>query len=1177
MKKFLSRICTVALVGGALAGLAYAGSAVVQKNKVAKVPAKAEAEVIYEYDFATPTWTNTKNLWNVTNGAASYVSRNTVYGAEFDYYAATTTQSYVEKKTTISFTGGETYTFELDARSTKANAEMQFRLGANSIVMTTPSALVDTETITGDSSVQHIKFTWSPASDCAMYFRIVIGNVEGVTDVFFNNLKITKGGEEPAEPVILDVPYTSNYAEGLDGYTIINANEDTNWNGDPNTWNAYGDAVKCAYNGSLDMDDWFITPGFNLEAGKKYALDFKAWEEGTYGGEELEVFVGNAATVAGMTTKLIDKYNLEYYLESNPAELEAVFTPEEDGVYFFGFHGCTPADRYNLFIGNFTLDLWKEKPYPAAVNGLTVANSEEETPKATVSFNAPTLNAGGTELTSLTKIEVYRGEEYMPASELVKTFENPAPGAKLSFEDQLADPGRYFYKVICFNEDGQSNEYKSDATYLGAVTPYNVNNLEAHTTDNPREILLQWTPVSKTNSYDPLAQPELVTYKLYTVNYVNRSYEIDELIAEDVEGHEYTYTITSDEQKSLRFGIVACYKGKESNLTGTDNPVTVGAPYVDFDEDFTQEGKYYWSVEARSGSTYDFNYSENGGYLQIDSDYDYYDVSVTSGMISLEDTEYPGFSFTVEGTEKGYIYAQVKTPEMSGYENVGTYTFSELESRHGAPVDVVLDLSPYKGQVVSVKLMVYVGEEYVDQADRTGVKFTNFKVVEQTAYDLRAGAISCEDAVPGQDFKVEVTVYNDGVAAAENFTVALYENVDPEMGEPVDSTVVDYLAPGESTVVTFTRNMSKLELYGLAYCAKVNFDADQKPWNNMTEWAESAALHNTFAPASELTVTEADGAAQLSWTAAEEVEAPVVAPEPVTVDFEDGESWSKSYKDWTFYNLDNLTTANAWGWPIPWTVASGIASEVYLYDDSTAKATRPNNTHSGDKCLMADFSYTSGSLNDWFVSPELYGEAQTIKFFAKSTSSGQYHDDITVYYSVDGKEVADFSHNAMATTTLSTSYTEYTVELPAGAKYFAINRTSNGGTVFIDDVTFTPAATAMKAPRREATYGGELLGYNVYCNNELIAENVKGTSYTHSDVTIGNSYTYHVTANYEQGESAPTEPFMFIFTGIQNIFNDANGAEAIFNLNGVRMNADRLAPGVYIVVKDGKSQKVFVK
>ena len=91
---------------------------------------------------------------------------------------------------------------------------------------------------------------------------------------------------------------------------------------------------------------------------------------------------------------------------------------------------------------------------PAAVSDLTVT-ADNESPKATISFTAPTKNIAGEDLTdNLTKIELLRDNN------VIKTFEDVAPGTTMTYVDD--DPelvsAIYHYQVLVYNADGQGDK-----------------------------------------------------------------------------------------------------------------------------------------------------------------------------------------------------------------------------------------------------------------------------------------------------------------------------------------------------------------------------------------------------------------------------------------------------------------------------------------------------------------------------------------------------------------------------------------------------------------------------------------------------------------------------------------------------------------------------------------------
>ena len=51
-----------------------------------------------------------------------------------------------------------------------------------------------------------------------------------------------------------------------------------------------------------------------------------------------------------------------------------------------------------------------------------------------------------------------------------------------------------------------------------------------------------------------------------------------------------------------------------------------------------------------------------------------------------------------------------------------------------------------------------------------------------------------------------------------------------------------------------------------------------------------------------------------------------------------------------------------------------------------------------------------------------------------------------------------------------------------------------------------------------------------------------------------------------------------VVTGAEIVTPDAlQGAEGIYNMNGLMVNAENLTPGIYIRIADGKTTKIIVK
>jgi len=129
---------------------------------------------------------------------------------------------------------------------------------------------------------------------------------------------------------------------------------------------------------------------------------------------------------------------------------------------------------------------------------------------------------------------------------------------------------------------------------------------------------------------------------------------------------------------------------------------------------------------------------------------------------------------------------------------------------------------------------------------------------------------------------------------------------------------------------------------------------------------------------------------------------------------------------------------------------------------------------------------------------------------SEGTREGWYIDDVELTYSDPIQPPANFSGEMLDSVTVSLSWNS-----PGSS----LSTNSNPG----------------KNLNRE-TDG--LYGYQVYRNNEVIADNVGGLSYQENiSMLATGTYSYTVTALFTKGESSPTQPFVIDWTSL-SIEND---------------------------------------
>ena len=179
---------------------------------------------------------------------------------------------------------------------------------------------------------------------------------------------------------------------------------------------------------------------------------------------------------------------------------------------------------------------------------------------------------------------------------------------------------------------------------------------------------------------------------------------------------------------------------------------------------------------------------------------------------------------------------------------------------------------------------------------------------------------------------------------------------------------------------------------------------------------------------------------------------------------------------------------------------------------------------------MASFAAEKATNNDWMISPELSGDAQRVSFFARTYTAQYGAESFEFYYSTTGKDIADFV-KVDGVAEVPEDWTEFTFDVPAGAKYFAIRCTSADRFIFlVDDVTYTPAGLSADDL--------SLVGYNIYRDGvKLNSEPVAETSFADGYMPDG-IYNYVVTVVYDKGESAASNVFTIgVVDGISSVIN----------------------------------------
>ncbi|MCZ2282911.1 MAG: fibronectin type III domain-containing protein, partial [Bacteroidales bacterium] len=178
---------------------------------------------------------------------------------------------------------------------------------------------------------------------------------------------------------IYDLPYIQNF-DDVTAPAIPMCMTVTDDNGDEKKWvtsttnpRSSPNCMYMTYNSSISMDDWFFTPGFNLTGGKAYQVDFYYRSSGTNYPEKLKVKWGVEPNAAGMTGGVI--WQNDNVINSVYEKATAIFTPNEDGVYYVGWHGYSDPDKFYLCVDDISIYEAPECPPPAMLTATDITTN----------------------------------------------------------------------------------------------------------------------------------------------------------------------------------------------------------------------------------------------------------------------------------------------------------------------------------------------------------------------------------------------------------------------------------------------------------------------------------------------------------------------------------------------------------------------------------------------------------------------------------------------------------------------------------------------------------------------------------------------------------------------------------------------------------------------------------
>jgi len=979
-------------------------------------------------------------------------------------------------------------------------------------------------------------------------------------------------------------PYAENFnssdAAGI--YTIIDADGDgVTWQ-----WDEQDSGMFCSYSRNSPKDDWLITPPIKMTNDRLYTLRYKIRRGSTMYDEKYEVRLGTGSSVGDMTISLQD----EQEIAGRVYKEEVIrFQVPDDGEYNIGFHATSEKYMDKIFITDIKVDADAHLTAPAEVGELAAVAGPRGELSATVSFVAPSVAVDDSPLSGVTKIEIYRDDEYL------QTLSPIVLGDPYEYVDRDVSAGMHEYGVMAYN--GMSRGMMArKSVFIGKDVPGLPRNVTL--TEGPDKLTLTWDPpvAGRNGGY---VDTESLTYSVIDME--------SELIRGGLTECRFDFVQRMTSPQDLFAYSVAAVTDEGMGNGARSNVLAIGTPHeLPYADSFASAanttepwglhingkgGRWYTSASGSSPMTLPVD--RDGGLITFIPEAVGDDAILYSGKIALGDAANPALEFYY--FNDGNVLNDLSVVISSDHGRFTEFATVDFQS-----AEVGWNLARIPLNDYSSSDFIQLGFKGVANVKTQHLHVDNLRVRDIYAHDMQLDRLTVPSVMKvGRPGIISAEVLNAGSETVDSYAVEFYGN-----GELLATATGGRLAPMESAVceaeivpdIDFDKSVT---IRGV-----IVYAADSDLSNNVRTSGAVSIDYPVYPAVNDLSASfDGAGRVTLEWSALGDC---VLPAEPVTDDIE-------SYAPFIIDNIGDWTMVDVDGGPGTYTIKTSSGESV-IYDNASKPMafqvfnpglaglmlvnSEGNPTawmpHSGSQ-MLATFADVDGQNDDWLISPELSGEAQTLTFYARSYRDIYGLETIEVLTSSTDMELASFTKVREVASEVPAAWVQYVVNLPEGTKYFAIRCTSRDVfALLIDDITFTPASSLPLALTLE--------GYNVYRDGEKITETP--VTDAHYEDAVGPTpvrHVYKVTAKYDAGESVYSNEVEIATSGIvdrsvdgvnvyavagtiviEGLYGQRVGVftpDGIIYFNGVAAGPElRIAatPGVYIVAVDGGVMKVMV-
>jgi len=933
-------------------------------------------------------------------------------------------------------------------------------------------------------------------------------------------------------------------------------------------------------------DDWLISPPIYLEAGHVYTAQFDAY---TARGGKMEMTYGTGDNV-NFYKVLINPTPLNLDV---PMTYGAEFEPAETGVYHFALHEMSNYGLYTDLTG-FRVSDGSDVNAPDAPTDLAVVPGEKGALTATLTCTLPQSTINGQNLGGITQVTVYKNGEALAVVD-----GNCQPGAVFTYVDDGAnaqgggipftDGASVQYSVRAANEAGLGRPASASA-YVGHDTPQPPL-VKSFTENSDGSVTLVWEndPVGVHGGY-------VDTEDLTTVIYNVENGSLADAVTAVQDGSSYTFSPDLSGDPAWYYLALTANDSdnrfSESSLARLIKGTPVEIPFAEsFAGGAIHESRFWWGLALVGENNWSMNSRSSdgdGGSLAYVHKNAGDEAVIGTRRITLKDTENPYlvFSYYSNALCSSILTVEIDRSQGGVIDPVASYDMNET-NRQGGWKKVTVDLSDYRDERYII-VRFHAKGVVANAGDVVGID-------EVSVNDIAPNDLAVELQAPdvvytGQPAAVKVKVVNRSSDVSQQYTARLTA-IGTADGEPVAIPVGEVqeagLAPGGgSRDYEFSFTATPFMLDDVTFKAEVEHEGDAKLSNNVAE-AHSLIVSNIAPPITDLAATGGQpGPVTLTWG---QPQGDAVALETVTDDFESYSPWALDFGEWESYDGDGGYCGALFGsvsYPNQGTPFAYIVfNPNNLVKNATAQVPQLK-PHSGEQFASTIYAVNGGETtvvnqDNWLISPLLSGLPQTISFYAKGMSTDYPIEQFEVLYSLTDTNPSSFVKLGNTYTVNDVNnWSFFTVQLPEGAKYFAIRDVTSADDAFmlmIDDVSFTQVAEI----------GLDITGYNIYVDGVLY-KTIEGD--THQAVVgpfADGEHLIYVTVLYGDGRiESPLSNPASVVTAIKEVLTetDLNRLDVeVFTPSGVKVAegtqvAGRLAKGVYVVsVKATGKTAAFVK